>query len=62
MWYEVAGIAPTQLEGAQGDAARSAALVEAIVMRINQASPLPVVVFRPDVPSMRLLTKPGEAP
>ena len=43
---------------AQGDAARSAALVDAIAGRINAESPLPVVLFLPAGPSMRQLTKP----
>ena len=52
----VAGI---DARAAQGDAARSAALVEAIAGRLNAAGDRPVVLFRPDVPSMRLLAPAG---
>lgn len=58
----VAGLAPGQLASAQGDDARSAALVDAIVMRIHEARRAPVVLFRPDVPSLRLLTGPESPP
>ena len=53
----LAGIAPTALAGAQGDPARSAALVEAIAQRIDDAGDRPVVMFLPAVPSMRLLPR-----
>ncbi|MEO5988237.1 MAG: DUF2723 domain-containing protein [Candidatus Eisenbacteria bacterium] len=41
------------------DAPSTRALFEAIATRINTASPLPVVVFDPAGPSVRLLQKPG---
>ncbi len=39
------------------DPARSAALVEAIAARINDGSARPVILFLPQVPSLRQLSK-----
>jgi hypothetical protein len=54
----VADLPARDTRAAQGDAKASAALVEAIVDRINRRTDVPVVLFLPEIPSLRQLEKP----
>lgn len=57
-----AGVSFAQVAVAARDEAASPALVDSIVATINRESPLPVIVFLPQGPSLRLLRKPGDPP
>lgn len=54
-----AGISITQIEAVARDEAGAQAIIDSIVAHLNAGSAQPVILFLPQVPSLRLLKKPG---